>query len=124
MNIMKRRDLLKFFAAGTVIAPVAGETITARLIEVPKVEPIQVATQLPRPLHLGDVDKVRIIFTRMDGTTETVNADVTWFRQGTYGNFVPGSEMEINMELLAAGQAGSPQVWTRKGELRAAGRLA
>lgn len=68
-----RRDLLKFFAAGTIIAPVAGGA-TAKLIEVPKAELIVAPeTQIVRPFRPENVECVNIEMTMRDGTKRVIS---------------------------------------------------
>ncbi len=62
-----RRDLLRLFAAGTIIAPVAGGA-TARLIEPPKAELIVAPPKIIQPFYPRDIVDIEISFLMKDGT--------------------------------------------------------
>lgn len=65
--MINRRDLMKFFAAGTVIAPL-GSTAVAKLIEVPKIEPVTLATVIdPKQIKNFSVN-----LEMFDGTMKTL----------------------------------------------------
>lgn len=73
-----RRDLMKFFAAGTVIAPVVGGKIdgekAARLIETPAIEPVKVATaEDMRALSVGQIS-VTFYFNDSPQTSRRFNS--------------------------------------------------
>ncbi len=64
---MNRRDLMKFFAVGTVIAPL-GSTAVAKLIEVPNIEPVKLATVIdPR-----QIKSFSVTLEMFDGTMRTM----------------------------------------------------
>ena len=69
-----RRDLLKFFGIGTVIAPVIGAAPLARLIEVPKVELIEPAALIVKAVSLGNVESFDVTLNLRDGSRETFHA--------------------------------------------------
>lgn len=68
-----RRELLKFFAAGTVITPLGGGA-TAKLIEPPKAQiikpPTVVSAFTPR-----DIEAIEITFTMKDGSRRTLHRE-------------------------------------------------
>lgn len=72
---MNRRDLIKFFSVGTIIAPVAAAAAPlAKLIEVPKIEIVEAAT-IPEPLNVADIKSVVMTFTLHNGERRQVAAD-------------------------------------------------
>ena len=62
-----RRDLLKYFAAGTLIAPSAGAAPLARLIEEPRVE-LVTDPEIVIPIDLGKVKRFSLSFEMADGS--------------------------------------------------------
>jgi hypothetical protein len=77
---MNRRDLLKYFGAGSVITPlVAGPVVT--LVEPPKVE---LAKDMPRdePIIMSDVRAAAVVFEMADGTRRTLRGDVSYANRG------------------------------------------
>lgn len=90
-----RRDLIKYFAAGTVIAPIAGAAPLAKLIEVPKVELVE-ATINTAPCDLTKVQSVTILLEMMDGSRRWVHAEQTWGKRGTLP--VGGLDVYINFD--------------------------
>lgn len=98
-----RRDLLKYFGAGAIIAPVIGSNVQARLIEVPNVELIKPAG-IEIPLDPGRVKAVTITCHYEDGTQWTRNApaNVTRFRGASNA---PYTEIDFVLNL---GHGSSP----------------
>ena len=78
---MNRRDLIKFFGAGTLIAPIAGSEPIARLIEVPKVELVE-ATKIPEPIAMKDVRSVSVSFEMADGSRRSLRSKVLIQKRG------------------------------------------
>lgn len=66
-----RRDLLKYFGVGTIIAPLVGAEPAARLIELPKIEILE-ARSIPTPLDLSRVKAASLVCEMKDGTLRTV----------------------------------------------------
>lgn len=71
-----RRDLLKFFGAGTIIAPAAGGAL-AKLIEPPKAEIIRPETGIVAPFMLADITGVDVAFKMRDGSVRRMDVDYT-----------------------------------------------
>ena len=93
-----RRDILRFFAAGTVIAPATGETVLARLVEPPKVEIVPPGPT--KPFSIADCVRVRISFEMGDGTHHVFE------RKGRgHGTVYPHADVRIDLYTL-----GSPPV--------------
>lgn len=99
-----RRELLKYFGIGTVIAPIAGASPLAKLIEVPKVELLE-ATHIPKPLDMGRIVSCSIALVDQDGTARTVQAKVR-------GNGIVKPGDEISVYITARHENGaSPVAW-------------
>ncbi len=76
-----RRDLLKYFAAGTIITTAAGDGALAKLIEVPKVEILE-----PKIVQAVDLSKVKTVSINI----ETLDGSVHSFRGGEFrGGYCP-----------------------------------
>lgn len=84
-----RRDLLKFFGAGTVIAPVAAAEPLARLIELPKLEIVE-ATKIPEPININKVKSVAMVMTMDDGTVRTIHMGNHWISRALLAGNSPG----------------------------------
>ena len=80
---MNRRDLLKIFSAGTLIAPVVGgmpSQTQARLVEPPKIEPVEFKPLSACFPGLGEYDCVIYMRGRTgDRTTFSFDAHVLEF---------------------------------------------
>ncbi len=113
---MDRRDLLKRFGIGAIIAPIIGGVVersaSAELIEVPKVRPVELFSSVPAPVELRDVKMARIVLEINDGQTRTITLNRWPWGEGKIGisdtlgvriNFVrienssPRAEQEIGM---------------------------
>ena len=74
-----RRDLLKFFGAGVLIAPIVGakpdETTIAQLIEQPKIRPIELFPEIPKDLDIGKAKKVTIFIEMANGERRRITAE-------------------------------------------------
>lgn len=92
-----RRELLKYFGVGAVIAPVIGgvtQPAQARLIELPRVELIEPEVVIEKPLNLKDVRRVDLLLEMADGTKRVMKAGVvTKMRQS--GHVYSGIETEV-----------------------------
>ncbi len=77
--MMDRREILKRFGIGAVIVPVIGGAAVTNsaveLIEVPKVRPVELFRELPKPLDLSKITKVTVTCQFADGKTRTMEAD-------------------------------------------------
>lgn len=102
-----RRDLLKFFAAGTVIAPVAGSEplALARLIEVPKIEIVE-AAKIPEPLNVSHIKSFNIHCEMVDGTRRTIHGGSV-FTVTAQGTLLPEDRLSCDM-WFARGNGSSP----------------
>jgi hypothetical protein len=75
-----RRDLLKLFGIGATVVPLIGGTpemdAPAKLIEVPKLEPVSIAATDPREIleSLGKHEMI-VSFKSQDGRTTVFRAD-------------------------------------------------
>jgi len=73
---MDRRDLLKRFGIGAIIAPVIGgvavREATAALIEVPKIKPVELFTKIPEPIDLESVKRATVQLEMFDGSVRVV----------------------------------------------------
>ncbi len=99
-----RRDLLKWFGAGTLIAPIVGAAPVARLIEVPKVELIEPKALIVKPIRLEDVESFTVTLQMKDGSSET-------FRQSAgYRSGVVTTKDHIDLSFCSERVLTSP-VW-------------
>lgn len=73
---MDRRDLLKRFGIGAIIAPIVGGVVersaSAELIEVPKVRPVELFSKIPAALRLRDVKTAQLVLEMKDGQTRCI----------------------------------------------------
>ena len=104
-----RRDLLKFFGAGALIAPIIGakadETSIAQLIEPPKVRPVELFREIPKKLDVRKVTRIALIFETTDGERLRIAAQP----QDKFGIIGPGDEQ---IELFFSGmQIASPSAY-------------
>lgn len=91
---MNRRDLMRFFAAGTVIAPLGG-VVAAKLIEVPKIEPVTLSPIIdPRQIKGFSVN-----LEMMDGTARTLPC--SWPRVSAYSGPMAGV-VEVEVAISTA----------------------
>lgn len=102
---VNRRDILKFFGAGTVIAPIVGAAPAARLIEPPAVEIIKPQDLVVIPQKLSDVVRVSVALEFRDGTTRRLQSTgVMWPNGDTAGERI--------MAQLTFGHGTSPALDT------------
>ncbi len=80
-----RRDLLKFFAAGTVITPAAGGAL-AQLIESPKARIITPETGIVAPFIPNHIVGADIAFHMKDGSIRRWESESTVMTENDYGN--------------------------------------
>lgn len=80
--MVNRRELLKRFGIGTIIAPVvagaADLSLPAKLIEVPQISLADNFQQSGRVLDLREVRSVTITFERNDGTQASIYSRFVW----------------------------------------------
>lgn len=122
---MNRRDLLKYFAAGTVIAPVSGSAPLAKLIEVPNVELVK-APRVVEPFDLCQVARATINFEMLDGGRWTMEVgDTLHYSKGTEPHrwIAPGVEYDVRVEFLKIFQS-CPSAHTVVGRIQGRGSLA
>jgi hypothetical protein len=76
--MQNRRELLKLFGAGTLIAPVIGakadETAAVQLIETPKIKPVELFPRIPEPIRIERGSKITILIENPDGKRYSVAA--------------------------------------------------
>lgn len=108
--MFSRRDLMKYFGAGAVIVPIVGgkteESATAQLIEVPKVRPVELHAEIPKPLDLRQVKRAALSLEMKDGTVRTIRFDsLDAWKEGVIR---AGDDVSANVQL-SLGRS-SPQV--------------
>ncbi len=110
-----RRDLLKHFGIGTIIAPVALGAVQAKLIEVPKVEivsPNYPLKEIPQDLDLSQVREIQLVFAMKNGTTRTFKP--RWHQaSGVLDATLP---VRFNVKVESAITA-SPAVYDTSGQI-------
>lgn len=79
--MFNRRDLLKCFAAGTIITPAGANNPIARLIEVPSID-LVTADRIPEPIDLSEVKAFTLTFEMQDGSRRSVSSIQTFSGQG------------------------------------------
>lgn len=108
--MFSRRDLMKHFGVGALIVPIVGgkaeESATAQLIEVPKVRPVELHAEIPKPLDLRQVKRAALSLEMKDGTVRTVRFDSWDFWHGQA--IQAGDTVSANVQL-SLGRT-SPQV--------------
>lgn len=124
MDKTSRRDVMKFFGIGTIIAPVAAAAGSepapaARLIEVPKVEIVK--PELIRPLDFADVRSMTVTFNRFDGTHATLQS--TSMFVSTKRTIQPYGLVEVRTEVLHERRLTSPALYDRIASIVADCRL-
>ncbi len=118
---MNRRDLLKFFAAGTVIAPVSGSAPLAKLIEVPNVELVKPAAMIEAPINLGDIQSAKISLEMYDGTKRQLDVDRFFSPRGDCW-INPEPDYQISIEFAKV-YGFSPTVHKLVGHVKGNGKL-
>lgn len=68
---MLRRELLKYFAAGTIITPLGASPVKAELLEVPRVRPIE-PPKILRPVNMGQLESATLILRMHDDTERSL----------------------------------------------------
>ncbi len=120
---MNRRELLKFFGAGTVIAPVVGGSLitsaTAQLVRVPDVKPVELFSKIPEGLDLYKVRKATLSMEMDDGTVRTVGVN-NLFPHGCIG---PTDKFSVGIKFIRYDDA-SPSAIYKLGEIQGSGTLA
>ncbi len=110
-----RRELLKYFGAGAVIAPVTAGAVQARLVEPARVELIKPKyglKELPKPIALADITAVEMSLVMKDGTTRRATV-LPW--STSYGTFP--SHAVIASVILSEEFGGSPAYARNVGEV-------
>lgn len=77
---MNRRDLLKYFGAGTIITTAAVAGPVARIIEPPKVELVK---ELPDEIDLSQVESISVRFNMKDGSARHRKSIDKWAVRGS-----------------------------------------
>lgn len=77
---MNRRELLKYFAAGTLITPVTGakEFVAAQLVEAPRIKPIEVP-RLVNPIALNRIKGLTLTLTMDDDSIRQLPLENPYF---------------------------------------------
>ena len=109
-----RRELLKFFSAGTLIAPLAGDAV-AKLIEVPNAEIIK-SEAVAIPYDLARVTRLTLTLESPQGI-RTIHCDPS----GARGEVLPGQDISVSVRAGGYEDGNSPLAWTFKAQLKAAG---
>lgn len=135
MDKTTRRDVMKFFGIGTIIAPVAAAAGSepapaARLIQVPKVEIIK--PEDIQPLDLRDVRSMTVTFERFDGTHATLQSESMFvfsnlqhgLGQGAPQRIRPFGLVQLRTDVVRPRKSSSPDLYDRIAEIVADCRLA
>ncbi len=101
---MNRRELLKYFSAGTIITPLAA-SMPARIIEPPKLEPVKL---IETPIEYRNVKSATVTLEMFDGSVHqlAVGGKYEW----NAARWVRIEEFEY--------QYGSPMTSKKLGEFR------
>ena len=100
---MNRRELLKFFGAGTVIAPLAEPSVVGRLVEPPKVELFTPEVVPAKKFSLKAVRSVSVRLTLADGSVHSLESG---FMPTSGGDLETGWSSEVTVIVNQA--TGSP----------------
>lgn len=121
--MFSRRQLMKHFGAGALIAPIIGgkpdESVAAQLIEVPRVRQVELHREMPKPLQLSSVVRGTVRLELEDGTVRTL--DLGSIYGG--GSIAPDCEVSISAELFRVVGDCSPSSEESTGRLYGRGRL-
>lgn len=119
--MMDRRDILKRFGIGTIIAPLIGGAVdqssAATLIEIPKVRPVELFKKIPEPLDLGKVKAAQLVFTMEDGTVRTVGINSVYASE-QFEIFTPDvlNNLSVEVQFLEKRKS-SPSFWNSQGRI-------
>lgn len=122
--MIDRRDLLKKFGIGALIAPIVGgaveQSAVAELVEVPKIRPVELFSKIPETLDLSKVRSAKLVMQMADGSIRSISADVVVGR-GAVG---PADQIRLSAELLRCERGVSPAVEFPLGRLWGSASLA
>lgn len=114
---MDRRDLLKRFGVGAIIAPIIGGVVersaSAELIEIPKVKPFELFSKIPGPVLLNRVVSAQVVLEFRDGPPRTFSLDKWPYGDG---EALINDRMAIEIEFFRV-QNNSPQTEHKTGRL-------
>lgn len=129
---MDRRDLLKRFGVGAIIAPIIGGVVersaSAELIEVPKVKPVELFSKIPGPVDLSDVVSAQIVLEMGDGQTRTLTLS-KWpsfepnVRGANTGKIGVMDSLAVGIDFFRVSNNSSPQCEYPIGRLSADAKL-
>jgi hypothetical protein len=123
---MNRRELLKYFAAGTVIAPLAASKPVARLLEVPKVELVKAPEIVaPESINLRHVTSVTLTLHMDSGISHSMDGHVYVWHVYVYGEspIIDNCEMTRIVVQLQRPNATSPESYGRIADFEMIGFL-
>lgn len=70
---MNRRDIVKYFGVGSIIAPLSSTGLqidnAVQLIKVPEVRSVELFSKVPEPVDLSNYDRGDLILYSKDGKT-------------------------------------------------------
>jgi len=116
---ISRRGLLKHFGVGAIIAPVIGSgtqiASAAKLLELPKVEPVELFKRIPKPILASDIHSVTMILECVDGSKQVLKTNSA---TGT-GSISP--EQELHIRIFACDRNTSPLHYGQTAEIRTSG---
>jgi hypothetical protein len=110
---MNRRDLLKYFGAGAVVAPAVGAGPLARLIEAPKIE-LALPHVVVTPINLKEVNGATVILEMADGSRREISGTQVAIR----GGFIDPSSL-VRIEFLSENKT-SPAYFAVAGSIELA----
>lgn len=119
-----RRDLLKHFGIGAIIAPVIGGVVepaaAAKLISIPDIRPVELFSKIPEPINLLDVRTVKLVVGMADGTTRTLDIDQSY----GFGTLHPKDFLSAEIRFsTAAVQSVSPAIFKPVGDIAGTARM-
>ena len=105
-----RRELLKRFGIGALIAPIVGGVVvpsaTAELIEIPKIKPVELHTEVPKDLQIGRVVGASIVLKLSDGTTRVLDIEHPFVMGET---ITPGQQLSATVKIVKYHEGSSPR---------------
>ncbi len=97
-----RRELLKYFGAGAVIAPLVAGEVQARLIEpahVELVKPKYGLKELPAEISMEDISAVEMTLVMKDGTTRRATVIPWSWSEGKFPSLESRASIIITQEV-------------------------
>lgn len=91
--MLDRRNLLKFFGSGALVAPIIGqaadESNAARLIEPARVEGVELFSNIPATIEVQEIKTMTLVFNMRDGKSHRMN--LTPQHRLSYGTVEPST---------------------------------